>query len=58
MHSNARARHTVATKETERRVQQGSLCVTQVSSLHAAPAPPILLFNAAHSVAIQLHEPK
>lgn len=38
MHSNAHARHTVATKETEQHVQQEPLCVTQVLSLHAAPA--------------------
>lgn len=38
MHSNAHARHTVATKETEERVRQEALCVTPVLSLHAAPA--------------------
>ena len=38
MHSNAQARHSVATKETEEHVQQEALCGTPVLSLHADPA--------------------
>lgn len=58
MHSNAHARRTVATKETEDRVQQESFMCDTGIVITCSSSTLILLFNAVHSVAIQLCKPK
>lgn len=58
MHSNARARRTVATKETEEECAAG-ICTCDIGVVvtrgSSTPMPP---FNGVQSAAFQLHEPK
>lgn len=58
MHSNARARRTVATKKTEEECAAG-ICTCDIGVVVTrGSSTPMLPFNAVQSAAFQLHEPK